>query len=85
MRSWEYHTSHQYQYQSAYWKFHATETALLKIYNNILASMDSDKVTELTLLDLSAAFDTVDHSIFLRRLHEWFRVTGKALADLTRI
>ena len=43
------------QYQSAYRKFHSTETALLKIHSDILASMDAGKVTALTLLDLSAA------------------------------
>ena len=67
------------QYQSACRKFHSTETALLKIHNNILASMDAGKVTALTLLDLSAAFDTIDHTILLRRLDNWFGVTGKAL------
>ena len=45
-------------YQSAYKKFYSTETALLKIHSDILVSMDADKVTALTLLDLSAAFDT---------------------------
>ena len=70
-------TSH--QYQSAHRKFHSTETALLKIHNDILASMDAGKVTALTLLDLSAAFDTIDHAILLRRLDDWFGVTGKAL------
>ena len=46
-------------YQSAYKQFHSTETALLKIHNEILSSMDNGKVTALTLLDLSAAFDTI--------------------------
>ena len=67
------------QYQSAYRKFHSTETALLKIHSDILASMDAGRVTALTLLDLSAAFDTIDHIIFPRRLDDWFGVTGKAL------
>ena len=60
-------------------KCHSTETALLKIRNDILASLDAGKVTALTLLDLSAAFDTIDHTILLRRLDDWFGVTGKAL------
>ena len=67
------------QYQSAYRKFHSTETALLKIHSDILASVDAGKVTALTLLDLSAAFDTIDHTILLSRLDDWFGVTGKAL------
>ena len=66
-------------HQSAYRKFHSTETALLKIHNNIMSSMDDGRVTALTFLDLSAAFDTIDHTVLLRRLDDWFRVTGKAL------
>ena len=71
------HTSN--DYQSAYRKFHSTETALLKIHNDILSSMDDGRVTALTLLDLSAVFDTIDHTILLRRLGYWFGVSGKAL------
>ena len=66
-------------YQSAYRKFHSTETALLKFHNDILSSMDDGRVTALTLLDLSAAFDTIDHTILLRRLGNGFGVSGKAL------
>ena len=54
-------------------------TALLNIHNDILSSMDDGKVTALTLLDLSAAFDTIDHTMLLRRLDDWFGVSGKAL------
>ena len=67
------------QYQSAYRKFHSTETTLLKIHSDILESMDAGTVTALTLLDFSAAFDIIDHTILLSRLDDWFGVTGKAL------
>ena len=65
--------------QSAYKRFHSTKTVLLKIHNDIVDNMDNDKVTALTLLDLSAAFDTIDHSILLQRLHRYFRISGPAL------
>ena len=71
------HTSN--DYQSAYREFHSTETALLKVHNNILSSMDDGRVTALTRLDLSAAFDPIDHTILLSRLGNWFGVSGKAL------
>ena len=71
------HTSN--DYQSAYRKFHSTETTLLKIHNDLLSLMDDGKVTALTVLDLSAAYDTIDHTILLRRHGDWFGVSGKAL------
>ena len=71
------HTSN--DYQSAYRKFHSTETALLKNHNDILSLMDDGRVTALTLLDLSAAIDIIDHTVPLRRLGDWFGVSGKAL------
>ncbi len=66
-------------FQSTYKKFHSTETALLRIQNDVLVAMDKGKVTALTLLDLSAAFDTIDHSLLLNRLEGWFGITGLAL------
>ena len=66
-------------YQSAYRTFHSTETALLQIHNDILSSMDDGRVTELTLLDFSAAFDTIAHTNLLRGLGNWFGVSEKAL------
>ena len=50
-------------HQSAYRQGHSTETALLKIFSDILDAADSAQVTLLGLLDLSTAFDTVDHNI----------------------
>ena len=65
--------------QSAYRKCHSTETALLKVQNDILMNMNRQHVTLLVLLDLSAAFDTVDHKILLHRLQSSFGITGTAL------
>ena len=61
-----------HHYQSAYKKFHSTESALVKVHKDILLQMDGGKVTALTVLDLSAVFDTIDHTILLRRLDNWF-------------
>ena len=66
--------------QSAYKQSHSTETALLKVHNDILRGIDEQKVCMLVLLDLSAAFDTVDHEILLSRLENRFGITGTALA-----
>ena len=65
--------------QSAYRRLHSTESALLKIQNDIAASMDSGKVVVLTFLDLSSAFDTIDHDILFNSLREWFGVDGTVL------
>ena len=58
--------------QSAYTKFNSTETTLLAVHDHIIIAMSQQQVTGLCLLDLSAAFDTIDHSIFLHRLKSWF-------------
>ena len=62
--------------QSAYRKFHSTETDLLKLTNDILESIDSGKITILTALDMSAAFDTLDHITLLHRLQHTFGLSG---------
>ena len=64
--------------QSAYRTSHSTETALLKVQNDILMNMNSQQVTLLVLLDLSAAFDTVNHAILLNRLRSSFGISGSA-------
>ena len=66
-------------FQSAYRKQHSTETALLKIHNDIVTSLDQKKCTLLASLDLSAAFDTVDHSILIHRLRYEYGIGGVAL------
>ena len=53
--------------QSAYRPGHSTETALLHAHNNILVAVDEQKAVALVLLDLSAAFDTINHNIMLSR------------------
>ena len=65
--------------QSAYRTHHSTETALLRIHNDIVAAIDQGDVGALILLDLSAAFDTVDHSVLIDVMRERFGITGDAL------
>ena len=69
-------------FQSAYKAFHSTETALVRVHNDILTAIDNNKTVILLLLDLSAAFDTVDHSILLSRLSSRFGIKGTVLAWL---
>ena len=67
------------KFQSGFCKYHSTETALLKVQNDILMSMDNKEVPLLVLLDLSAAFDTIEHSILLNILLQDFGVAGTVL------
>ena len=66
-------------FQSAYKALHSTETALLKVTSDIFESLDRQEVCILTLLDLSAAFDTIDHSILLKRLRVTFGISGTVI------
>ena len=65
--------------QSAYRASYSTETALLKIFNDMLMAADKGETTALCMLDLSAAFDTVDHEVLLAKLQRMFGVSGAAL------
>jgi hypothetical protein len=62
--------------QSAYRANHSTETAVLKVLADILQALDSGDVAALVLLDLSAAFDTVDHDTLLQRLRTSYGLDG---------
>ena len=64
--------------QSAYRPNHSTETVLLRIVNDLTA-MDNSKICILTVLDLSAAFDIIDHQILLNQLQQSFGISGSAL------
>jgi hypothetical protein len=65
--------------QSAYRQGHSTETALLKIQNDVAQALDGKSMVVLVMLDLSAAFDVIDHPILLERLQYSFGVTSDAL------
>ena len=67
------------EFQSAYRKHHSTETALVRVHNDIAMALAKKRSVLLVLLDLSAAFDTVDHGILLARLRTRIGITGTAL------
>ena len=69
--------------QSAYRVGHSTETALIKVKADILNAIDKKEVVCLVLLDLSVAFDTVNHQILLERLKNMFGLTGTVINWIT--
>ena len=70
-------------FQSAYRADHSTETALVRLYSDLVGVADEGKVSILALLDLSAAFDTVDHEILVKRLSTEFGISGSVLQWMT--
>ena len=70
------------KYQSAYKANHSTETALLRVYNDLLISIDQGGGATLVLLDLSSAFDTIDHAVLFDLWQDTFGISGTALSLL---
>ncbi len=66
-------------FQSGFRVHHSTETMLIKIINYIRFNSDSGKISVLVLLDLIAAFYTVDHNILLQSLKNWVRLSWMVL------
>ena len=67
------------KFQSAYRPGHSTETALLRVHNDLVQHVEQGNCAMLILLDLSAAFDTIDQGILLFRLSNVFGIHDKAL------
>ena len=65
--------------QSAYRRHHSTETALLHVHSNVQMELDRGLSVFLVLLDLSAAFDTINHEMLLRTLNSRYHISGKVL------
>ena len=66
-------------YQSAYRNNYSTETALVKVQNDIAEALDQKRVVVLVMTDLSSAFDVIDHGIMLTRLKHSFGVTAETM------
>ena len=66
-------------FQSGFKALHSTETALLKVFNDLLLTVDSGDSDILMLLDLTAAYDTVDHNILISRLEHCVGFKGTVL------
>lgn len=67
------------RFQSGFRAQYSTKSALLKVLNDLLLAVDAGKSVILVLLDLSAAFDTIDHFILLKRLEQYVGISETAL------
>ena len=65
-------------FQSAYRRGYSCETALVKILDDLLWGMEDKKCIAMAVIDLSAAFDTVDHTVLLDVLHKRFGIAAKS-------
>ena len=66
-------------HQSVYRSCDSTETAIVSVHNVMIGIVDKGHVGALVLLDMSSAFDTVDHDILVSVLQRWFGIQGLAL------
>ena len=68
------------QLQSAYRKFHSTETCLLKTLSDVYSTIDSGSSALIASLDLSAAFDTIHHNTLQTRLQTMYGLSGNIIS-----
>ena len=71
-------------YQSAYKPCHSTESALIRVQNDIRIEIDNDNCVMLLFLDLSAVFDTVSHQVLLSKLSDRFGMFCHGLSVIFR-